>query len=181
MTAAVTTKGHRFVYRKEPVVREVSSRHLVSCPECGFQCPHAKIISHLKRCQKALQANNKVQLQQQQQQQQQAPQPLATSTPSAVSADHLHVAGAAVPHEPIKAQPPSPTPIKVRVKDLKKLVAVSEADQLTSVSLPVVEVKKYESDLVKKVFLKKFEAEKAWPGTPSPEPQVFFLYISNFF
>jgi len=42
-----------FIYvprRKEPV-----SRHLVSCPECGFQCPHAKIIQHLKRCQKALQ------------------------------------------------------------------------------------------------------------------------------
>jgi hypothetical protein len=71
----------------------------------------------------------------------------------------------------------------VRVKDIKKLVHAapdgggSEAEQPAAVTAaaappPSAEVKKYEADPVKKVFWKKFEAEKTWAGTPSPEPQV---------
>ena len=74
--------------------------------------------------------------------------------------------------------------LRVRVKDIKKLVHAapdsggSEAEQPAAVTAaaapppPAAEVKKYEADPVKKVFWKKFEAEKTWAGTPSPEPQV---------
>jgi hypothetical protein len=74
--------------------------------------------------------------------------------------------------------------LRVRVKDIKKLVHAapdsggSEAEQPAAAAAaaapppPAAELKKYEADPVKKVFWKKFEAEKTWTGTPSPEPQV---------
>merc|ERR1719210_832077 len=30
--------------------RQPDEDTIVSCPECGHQCPHSKIINHLKRC-----------------------------------------------------------------------------------------------------------------------------------
>ena len=122
-----------------------------------------------------IQANKTSQLNQQQHHQQQ--QQPSVSTPESCTPALLPATELAVPQT---------QQLRVRVKDIKKLVhaepvgGVSEVEQPAVIAsappAPAPEVKKYEADLVKKVFWKKFEAEKSlektWAGTPSPEPQV---------
>lgn len=155
-------------------MREVSSRHLVSCPECGFQCAHAKIIPHLKRCQKALQANLKNQQEQQQSSSALSPAGALLTNQDKDFLPSSKTTSMPAPQGTDKSSASPPSPIKVRVKDIKKLVGGNEAEQ----AQPTAELKKHESDLVKKVFMKKLEAEKPWAGTSSPEPQVLIRFFS---
>jgi hypothetical protein len=94
------------------VVREVTSRQVVTCPECGYQCTHAKIIGHLKRCQKALQANNRAQQQQQQK------QPAMKSTPVD------EVTARTSPAATIPS--PSPPPLKVNHRQYFTFFSISK-------------------------------------------------------
>ena len=82
---------------------------MVSCPECGFQCLHSKIVSHLKRCTKKIaQAKNKP--------------------------------------DKNKKNIKSESEVAFGLNDLKRDPEVKKPPR--------------ESDIVKKVFLKKFEAQQ---------------------
>ena len=96
--------------RRRAISKPEFKDEIVSCPECGFQCLHSKIVSHLKRCTKKMaQAKNKTE---------------------------------------------------------KKSKLKSESDQKSS-NFSLTDLKKEpevkkprESEIVKKVFLKKFEAQQ---------------------
>ena len=99
--------------RRRAISKPEFKDEIVSCPECGFQCLHSKIVSHLKRCTKKM-------------------------------------AQAKAKSKPEKNRKNSKT----------------DSDETSSKFVPLdfkkePEVKKpRDSDIVKKVFLKKFEAQQ---------------------
>ena len=95
--------------RRRATSRPEFKDEMVSCPECGFQCLHSKIVSHLKRCTKKMaQAKSK--------------------------------------SEKSKKNLKSDSEEKSFGEDLKKEPEVKRPPR--------------ESDIVKKVFMKKFEAQQ---------------------